>query len=105
PAGRADDDEDGDEPGARDAEDRARQERVRLARARAEVGREDRVGDVDPDPEHGDPRRRAKAVAAGIELGADEEERKAGCKRRPGPGEVPDRARRSSGTIPVSLVE
>ena len=92
PAGRADDDEDRDEPRARDAEDRARQERVRLAGARAEVGRRHRVRDVDPDPEYRDHGRRAEVVTAGVELGADEEEREAGGERCPEPGEVPDRA-------------
>src|SRR5438876_6303476 len=92
PARCTDDAEDRHEPRARDAEDRAGQERVRLAGARAEVRRHERIGDVDPDPEHGDERRRAEVVAAGVELEADEHEREPGGERSPESGEVPDRS-------------
>src|SRR5262249_13885732 len=92
PARGADDDEDGDEPRAGDAEDRPRQQRVGLAGARAEVRGDERVRDVDPDPERGDARGRSEVVAAGVQLGADEEEREAGGERGPEAGEVPDRA-------------
>src|SRR5262249_37069689 len=82
----------GPEPRAGDAEDRPRQERVGLSGARAEVRRDDRVRDVDRDPEHRDPGCGAEVVAAGIELCADEQERETCRKRRPEPCEMPDRA-------------
>ena len=89
PAERRDEDERGDDPRAPAAEDRPREERVRLPRARAEVRAGHRIGDVHPVADERDRDRRREAVAAVVDLEAEEHVGEAGDERRPEPQEVP----------------
>src|SRR5260370_108781 len=63
---------------AADAEDGAGQQRVGLAGARAEIGAEDRVREVDADAERGDAHGSGQREAGVMDLRADEQEREAG---------------------------
>ena len=89
PAERRDQDERRDDPRADEPEDRPRQERVRLAGARAEVRAEHRVDDVERVAKGRDADRCGEAVAAVVQFEAEEHVREAGDERRPETHEMP----------------
>jgi hypothetical protein len=105
PAERGDQDEERDDPRAADAEDGARQQRVRLPGPRAEVRAHQRVGDVEPVAEQRDPYGCGEPVAPSwISKPRNMYEKPAtNVVQRPAKCHIG--RRRSSGTMPVSDVE
>src|SRR5207248_1021038 len=81
----------GDDVGPAGPEDRSSQQRVRLPGTRAEIGAEQRIGEVDADAERGYADGSGQRVPGVVDFGAAEQDREAGRECGPQGDEMPDR--------------